>query len=1552
MANNTQEFKTIISLNAKQAKDELKQLNDRVDNLKKKKDDALKNGGGWSKQDAKDLKQATAAAKAYESTVSKTINTLTNMQNASVGEVKSAMRSLKKIMNDTTDPKDYQALEKFLDQCKLRISGMSDATRLTADEMRNLMNESQLVAKVLDNMDTSSLKELRDARAALQKGISRADPTSDVYKQQEESLQKVQRRIGQIEAEQKSLNSLVDGYDNEIKSCQRSTKEIHEQDKIIEQTLNNISQTSLKKIELALEMVNDQLKYTDQGTEKFKKLTEESKRLSTQIEIINGKSKDTRSIWSKISGFFNTNWGFFTQALGAITGLTVTIRKCTQAYAEMDDTMVDVMKYTGQTKEEVESMNEDFKNMNTRTSREELNELAGAAGRLGKQSKSDIEEFVEAADKINVALGDDLGKGAVDKIGKLASVFGEESRLGLKQAMLSTGSAINELAQSSSANAGYIVDFTADLAGVGRQANMTQAQIMGLASALDQNMQEEATASTVFSQLITKMFQDPAKFANIAGIEVAQFTKLLKTDANEALLQFMQSMQDKGGFAEMAPMFESMNLNGTRAVGVLSSVATHLDQVRVAQTTATQAYKDGTSVLNEFNTNNNTVNAELDKAKKRFNDLTIELGEKLIPVAKLGITSTSLIVSALRLLSTVISKGVVTIGLLTASIAAYTAVVNASVIKTKLLAFWNDKVVASFQKIFAVMKANPWGVAIAGAALLVGILADMARRSRELTRTQEELAKIENNASEKAVEESNRLERLRKVVNDNNRSVKERQAAIREIQKVIPNYIASVNGEGDAYLRNTELLNDYIKKLKEKALVEGAKEEMKSLGKEIAHTQMEVAKQEEAIRQRRKEIASANSQGPRPVTTSGANVPSQVIAQTASSAELAGMEARLSDLRNKAKGATDAMETLSNKFGKVIAENDLAGSGNGGSYGGGNGGGNGGGASAGNGSAGSGSKNGDNVKDIIQKELDDAKKITEQIQAENAIRYYTGEIDYREYMKQQRLITINGLQSELDVYKKHGETSKQLEAELAKEQYGQREDESMTSIALLDKQYAEEQLKTKAQMYDRNSALYNNEDAVNEVLFQKQIEYLDKKKSLQIAGSEEQADTQAEIDELEQQHKFELAQRHEQKIQQYREQFGKQNVEVQEKIALDGFDAICKAELAKYKDNSEEKLKAEKDFQEMRKQMVLYYQEQESVQNLNNSSGEQFKRNADTAYQTAKNNANADFQNDHPTGTGVMDYVASDVTIFSSTIGNIKQMEKDAVISHEEAMAAMGQATADMCAGIASKMQAAYDAVSPIMDAMSSYYSAQCDLEVTQTEKKYEKLIDRAGNNQAKQKKLQEKQEKEIAKIKTKYNKKQVKMQIAQAIAQSAMSAISAYASVMAGAPWPANQILAPIAAGLALAAGAIQIATIKKQAQAQEAGYYEGGFTGGSSYRREAGVVHEGEFVANHNTVNNQQLLPALELIDYAQRHNTVGSLTALDVSRSMGVGGTAIINQTPIVVNNDNSELAGTLQQARKAFDRLGSLLESGDIVVKMPDWDDFDRSRRHYDRLQANK
>ena len=453
----------------------------------------------------------------------------------------------------------------------------------------------------------------------------------------------------------------------------------------VSHVLENLKTSSIKEIRQTMGAINRELKSgaVARNSQQWKFLNDQLKRCKQELQSINQESKTTKSVWTRFFDFLNKNWGAFTQIVGAITGLSMTIRKSVKDFADMDQAMVNVQKYTNQTKSQVEEMNEDFKNMKTRTPREELNALAGAAGRLGITAKNSIEEFVDAADKINVSLGDDLGEGAVDKIGKLAQVFGEDKKKGLRGAMLATGSAVNELAQSSSANAGYIVDFAADLAGVGRQAGMSQQEIMGLASALDQNMQEEKTAATVFSQLITKMYQDPAKFAAIAGIKVKEFSKLLKEDANKALLEFMQSMQNKGGFSELAPMFESMNLDGTRAVGVLSAVATHLDQVREAQNTANNAYASGTSIIQEFNTQNSSVQAEMDMAKKQFKEVSIALGQELLPVVKYTISAGGLLVKGLYVLIGFTKQHIGTLATLASTIAIVTAVYNAALIKEK-----------------------------------------------------------------------------------------------------------------------------------------------------------------------------------------------------------------------------------------------------------------------------------------------------------------------------------------------------------------------------------------------------------------------------------------------------------------------------------------------------------------------------------------------------------------------------------------------------------------------------------------------------------------------------------------------------------------------------------------------------------------------------------------------------------------------------------------------------------------------------------------------------
>lgn len=630
------------------------------------------------------------------------------------------------------------------------------------------------------------------------------------------------------------------------------------------------------------------------GTEEYNKtvksIAELNSILSEHKKAVRGVAEESETLGDKLGGmadFFNKWYYSLQTGIDALGGITTTIRQCVNDYADMEEAMADVQKYTGQTSAQVHDMNEDFKQMDTRTSREQLNALAGAAGRLGITNKEMIEEFVDGADKINVALGDDLGEGAVDKIGKLAHMFGEDDKKGLRGAMLATGSAVNDLAQSSSANAGYIVDFTADLSGVAIQAGMTQSQIMGLASALDQNMQEEATASTVFSQLITKMFQEPARFAALAGEDVKQFTTLLKTNANEALMKFLSAMQASGGFDKMAPLFSEMKLEGTRAVGVLSSVASHLDQVREAQTVAFNAYNEGSSVLNEFNVQNNTVQAGIDKAKKQFLDLSIELGEKLLPLVKQGISTGSLAVKSLSAITNFVISHRRALITLTATVAAYVAGVKLSVLwnkravaTEKMLVIWHaiqdrwlmtimlrhavlngamSKTVALQKMLNIVIGANPLGAFLAVITAVTTALVLYRQKLDDAAIAQNKINDIKKEAAAKSAEEETHIRTLIDAAKDETLSMDERRKAVNKLNQIIPNYNAQLDTTTGKYKASKKALDGYLQSLQRKYELEGAKDELKRIGREIAKERVNLRKATEDLKKAQDRSHKANN---------------------------------------------------------------------------------------------------------------------------------------------------------------------------------------------------------------------------------------------------------------------------------------------------------------------------------------------------------------------------------------------------------------------------------------------------------------------------------------------------------------------------------------------------------------------------------------------------------------------------------------------------------------------------------------------------------------------
>ena len=502
-----------------------------------------------------------------------------------------------------------------------------------------------------------------------------------------------------------------------------------------------LSYSELRKAAASLKR---QMDNATPGTEKWKALRADYLLTRQRMKEVEVQARDTRFSLSKMADGVNRYAAMGAGVVGALTGVALTARKCVDEYAEMEEAEAQVIKYTGMTRDEVKGLNEEFKEMDTRTAREKLNALAGDAGRLGITGKKDVLEFVDAADKINVALGEDLGDDAVKNIGKLAQMFGEDQKLGLRGAMLATGSAINEVAQNSSAAEAYLVGFTARVAGAANQAKVSQGDILGYASVLDQNMQQQEMAATAFQTLMMKMYQEPAKFAKIAGQSVEDFTSLIKKDANEAILQFLDTLNKKGGLDQLAPMFKEMGLDGVRASGVISTMAGKIDDIRKAQRLANDAYRDGTSIINEFNVQNNTVQAGLDKAKKHFKDVRVELGEKLQPVMKYMITTGGLTVKGLGTMISILWKYKGAIVAASAAVAAYTLVVKADTMAKSLWTTITKGATAAASLFNKTLKANPLGLVASVLAGVVSYLAIFKTRTNEATEAQEALnAKME-----------------------------------------------------------------------------------------------------------------------------------------------------------------------------------------------------------------------------------------------------------------------------------------------------------------------------------------------------------------------------------------------------------------------------------------------------------------------------------------------------------------------------------------------------------------------------------------------------------------------------------------------------------------------------------------------------------------------------------------------------------------------------------------------------------------------------------------
>ncbi len=1276
----------------------------------------------------------------------------------------------------------------------------------------------------------------------------------------------------------------------ELKDTNRQIKEMESSTMQVDNVLRRLDKATPKELQKTLQTLNKQLDYMERGSEAWNIQAQRIRLVKDEIARVNGELARSQTFLERL----NNKWQEWqTAAMGGvaiITGAVMAGKKAVQMYAEMEQEMANVRKYTGMTAEQVEHLNEEFKKIDTRSPREELNRLAQEAGRLGKTSEEDVLGFVKAADQINVAL-DELGDGATLQLSKLTSIFGDEERLGTERSLLAVGSVINELSQNCTAGASYLAQFGQRLAGVGAQAGMTVPQVMAFGAVLDSQGQKVEMSATALSKLIMNLFKNTEKIASATGMDLEKFNAALKSSTNEGLLMLLNRLNELGDMSVLAPVFADMGENGARASAVISALAGNVDMLIWEQEEAAKAFEEATSVTKEFDVQNNTVQASLEKARKGFQEMAISLGQELMPVMRHFISTTSATMRVMLHLVKFIKEHKTAILSLAAAVATYTVAVNLALIKEKLHAAFiavktaalhvhkvavlaasvaynrmTGNVVranAAMKLLNATMMMNPWGL-VAAAIVGAGVaLAMYLKRQKETTKeltmqeqVQQRIAEVEKKAAEKYAEESAEIHMLNQMVHNNALSLDARRSALEKLQQLVPDYHAALTAEGKLINDNTDAIDGYLASLEKKIKMEAFEEELTEVMKKKIEAQRKLQEIADAQREKQENpLANIETQH----NPYASQMQEQAEALTNNTKAI--WQGQLDQAEESIRQITQMMNKMNvNPLeGKVKKKPDGDPAGGGG---------------------------GDDDKSKGKNKFQAEDDWREREQALIRIAYAKGEKDYEAYTKRMLEIEVTYNQKKLAHKDLVGNEEVTIEASYQEALKKQKQNAIEGTVQQEEIAYKEEMAILQQKYVDGELSARQYQNAIELA----ELEHLRKVANLYEEGSKERLKAEKNYHDTslryQQKHLQEARQAQEKMRQTYFTKAFRVTDDESYQRDMQNLELVYRQMLKAAGDSKRDRLKVERAFHEAKYQLARKYNKKEA---------KELKKSF----------------------RGAID-------------DSIEWLESDA-----------GKAMTESFSTIVNQMGAIFSGLSDIIQ-------AELDIQTAQIERKYDREISYAEGNKSQEVALEQQKEAEIAKAKQEANRKMFAMQVMQAVAQTAMSAISAYSS--AAAIPVVGFVMAPIAAAMAVAAGAIQIAAIKKQQQASEAtGYMEGGFTKPGRKDEPAGIVHAGEWVASQDLLRNPQARAMIETLDYAQRTNTVGRLSASDVSQSI----TAPQRIAKAQQSGELLAVASASQALSRSVNEMNQRLHEPFVTVNTVSGDaGIKKAQDEYDQLIRNK
>lgn len=562
------------------------------------------------------------------------IGDIGNVSDKSLGKAKERLQDLIKSTELNT-----QEIQKYRDQLAQveaeetrRVSQRAQTTfgKVQTGTFDGTISQTKEAIKLLEQykqqLKTSDTKGIKDVESAINSLNEKLKQSSAQFSTMNEALLKAEEvGMGTFDGTYEDLEKLKKSLEEYKKSLEvsdtKGLKKIQVALEVIDKKqkgallsakelddiILNLKAAPLEDLQKAASQLQQELSEAERDTREYMETSMNLRRVNEQInEVKRSWQEHDNQIVATIKRL--TSYVLVYAGFNEVVGR---IKQLYQANLQLSDSLADIEKTTGLSTESVAELSREIDSIDTRTAQQELHDLAYEAGKLGISAKEDVLGFVKAGNQLLVALGEDLGGAeAVRQLMKVNAILGETQKLGVEKALLATGSAINEISQTSRASAGPIVDVVNRIGAIGEAAGLSMSDLIALAGTLDALGQHAEMGGTALNTFISTLTSNTTEVAQAVGLSDDYLKNLIEQGKTiQAVIAVFEKMNAMGGLDVLAPIMKDLGSDGERIKQVLVTLSSGVEELKAQVFTSSRAFKEATSVTDEYNIKNENAMA-------------------------------------------------------------------------------------------------------------------------------------------------------------------------------------------------------------------------------------------------------------------------------------------------------------------------------------------------------------------------------------------------------------------------------------------------------------------------------------------------------------------------------------------------------------------------------------------------------------------------------------------------------------------------------------------------------------------------------------------------------------------------------------------------------------------------------------------------------------------------------------------------------------------------------------------------------------------------------